>query len=410
MLEAEGNPISLSVFRERLQQAFQEARGGVYDVSNNANSVISGKGAVLQLAYGKNANRIIELNPSEDIWNAAFATVDESSGGALFTNKLKGKKTFFFGIKTIGSSKVGVVEIGVVVLSRKGQQGDVLITAAFANGESQSRRVRLNEGAGTGKTFVSYQSPGGHALQSCTSTVRPSVAIMFYWTILHSSPTIRPQRRICWSVLNHRQKKQRPSPSLPKVNHELDLSIAKRPPRQRLAHFMQRAFRRPVETGEVDLYFQLYTSEIEQGHNDELALRRAIPRSSLITTISVCESRSNGSSDDIQPLTDHQLATRLSYFLWSSMPDDELRRLADAGQLHDATVLEAQTLRMLKDPRVRELSENSSSSGCVCRRELWSAQPDAKLFRDFYEGPKGKRTLAPGDVLRSTAVVRDHSG
>ena len=159
MLEAEGNPIALSMFRERLQQAFQEDRGGVYDVSHNANSVIAGKGAVLQLAYGKNANRTIELNPSEDIWNAAFATADESSGGALFTNKVKGKKTFFFGIKPVGGSITGVVEIGLVVLSRKGQQGDVVITAEFGNGDSQSRSVQLGEGAGVGNTFVSFQSP-----------------------------------------------------------------------------------------------------------------------------------------------------------------------------------------------------------------------------------------------------------
>ena len=176
---------------------------------------------------------------------------------------------------------------------------------------------------------------------------------------------------------------------------------------------MQRAFRRPVETWEVDLYFQLYTAEIEQGHNDELAMRRAIHGVLSSPQFLYVNLQPNGSSDDSQPLTDHQLATRLSYFLWSSMPDDELRRLADAGQLRDATVLEAQTRRMLKDPRVRELSENFFVQW-LRLRELWSAQPDAELFRDFYEGPKGKRTLAQemfceALLLFETILVEDRS-
>ncbi|MBX5493783.1 MAG: DUF1592 domain-containing protein [Bryobacteraceae bacterium] len=55
----------------------------------------------------------------------------------------------------------------------------------------------------------------------------------------------------------------------------------------------------------------------------------------------------------IQPLSSHEIASRLSYFLWSSMPDDELFRLADAGRLQDAGVLSAQVDRMLDDPRSR---------------------------------------------------------
>ncbi|MEZ6129468.1 MAG: DUF1592 domain-containing protein [Planctomycetaceae bacterium] len=478
-LEAEGNPMSLSMFRERLQQAFQEDRGGVYDVSHNANSVIAGKGAVLQLAYGQNANRVIELNPSEDIWNAAFATVDESSGGALFTNKVKGKKSFFFGIvarSTAFSGRqqqhgdgqerpsyeqpmAGVVEVGVVVLSRKDQQGDVVLTVDFANDESQSRRIKLSAGAGVSNTFVNFQSPEGQRITRLhvdgSAFSGDYVLLDDLALITNDSPStpdslvgVEPPAEEAATVPVARQNEP-----------QLDLSIAKKAPRERLAHFMQLAFRRPVEDAEVDLYEQLYTTEFEQSHADETAMRRAIHgvlSSPQFLYVNLPVDRPFKAVNRSQPTqgtekaqepsqvketsgrqmaqarqtdaarqtarqtawkgratVDQQLASQLSYSLWSSMPDDELRRLADTGQLRDAAVLEAQTRRMLKDPRVRELSENFFVEW-LRLRELWSAQPDAELFRDFYEGPKGKRTLAPemfceALLLFETILVEDRS-
>ena len=75
------------------------------------------------------------------------------------------------------------------------------------------------------------------------------------------------------------------------------------------------------------------------------------------------------------------------------MPDDELFELAERGQLSDPKAIDAQARRMIKDPRIRELSENFFVEW-LHLRELWSAQPDARSFHAFYEGPKGKRTLA----------------
>ena len=57
-------------------------------------------------------------------------------------------------------------------------------------------------------------------------------------------------------------------------------------------------------------------------------------------------------------LSDHELASRLSYFLWSSMPDDELLRCADQGELDQPAVLAAQVQRMLRDAKSRALVEN----------------------------------------------------
>ena len=65
----------------------------------------------------------------------------------------------------------------------------------------------------------------------------------------------------------------------------------------------------------------------------------------------------------VQPLTDLSLASRLSFFLWSSLPDEQLLQLAEQGQLRDPAVLKAQVQRMLHDPRSGTLVSNFAASG-----------------------------------------------
>src|SRR5262249_40574118 len=81
-------------------------------------------------------------------------------------------------------------------------------------------------------------------------------------------------------------------------------------------------------------------------------------------------------------ITQHELACRLSYFLWSSMPDDELFRLAREGKLRDAKTQEQQIRRMLKDPRSRSLAENFGGQWLNVR-SLSSFEPDPKRFPTF---------------------------
>ena len=84
-------------------------------------------------------------------------------------------------------------------------------------------------------------------------------------------------------------------------------------------------------------------------------------------------------------LNGYALASRLSYFLWSSMPDEELFDLAAKGRLQDPNVLAAQAKRMLKDPRARALSDNFAGQWLQLR-SLDSATPDPKRFTDFDDG------------------------
>jgi hypothetical protein len=83
-------------------------------------------------------------------------------------------------------------------------------------------------------------------------------------------------------------------------------------------------------------------------------------------------------------ITDLELASRLSFFLWSSIPDDELRDLAAAGRLKDPAVLEAQVRRMLRHPRASALVDNFASQW-LSLRGLQSSGPNPDLFPEFDE-------------------------
>jgi len=123
----------------------------------------------------------------------------------------------------------------------------------------------------------------------------------------------------------------------------------------------------------------------------------------------------NGTPGDskISPLEDHELATRLALFLWSSTPDDTLLALAKANQLHEPAALEAEVRRLLADARSRELSE-SFAIQWLRLDQLTTAKPDRDLFKSFYSGPQGKSTLhgatlAEALLLFETVQVEDRS-
>jgi hypothetical protein len=92
----------------------------------------------------------------------------------------------------------------------------------------------------------------------------------------------------------------------------------------------------------------------------------------------------SGSAPAVRPLNDYELAARLSYFLWSSMPDGELFRLAESGSLRNEGQLAAQVRRMLKDPKSAALVENFSGQWLQLR-SLKTLTPDRKRFPKFDE-------------------------
>lgn len=147
------------------------------------------------------------------------------------------------------------------------------------------------------------------------------------------------------------------------------------------AQFLPRAFRRPVTPEEIRKYVKLVQFVVAQGESYERGLQVAL-QGVLVSPHFLFRIEQDPAPDDPdgkRRLNDFELATRLSYFLWSSMPDDELFRLAQAGKLHQPDVLEQQVRRMLQDPKSQALVKNFAGQWLNLRL-LDDVTPDRKRF------------------------------
>jgi mono/diheme cytochrome c family protein len=155
----------------------------------------------------------------------------------------------------------------------------------------------------------------------------------------------------------------------------------------------KRAFRRPVAPGEVQKYVDLVKlAERQEGSLDEglaVGIQALLVSPDFLFRIERDRSVKPGptamtakAASLVQPISDHELAARLSYFLWASMPDAALRRAADAGTLRKPAVLEAQVHRMLRDPKADALAEHFGGQWLQFRA-LESITRDRDRFPDF---------------------------
>ena len=117
----------------------------------------------------------------------------------------------------------------------------------------------------------------------------------------------------------------------------------------------RRAYRRPVTGPEVTRLTGLIDQAQAAGDSFEEGVRLVVQAVLLSPHFLFRIERDPAGATDAHPVSDHELATRLSYFLWADMPDDELFGLADAGRLSDAETLRAQTRRMIANPRAAAL-------------------------------------------------------
>src|SRR4029079_15935284 len=104
-------------------------------------------------------------------------------------------------------------------------------------------------------------------------------------------------------------------------------------------------------------------------------------------------------------ITDLELASRLSFFLWSSIPDDQLLKAAETGTLHQPAVLERQVRRMLTDTRSRALVDNSAEQW-LRLRNLDSITPDMRLFPDFDDNLR--QAFRQDTELFVDSIIREH--
>jgi len=190
--------------------------------------------------------------------------------------------------------------------------------------------------------------------------------------------------------------------------------------RQIVSRFAERAFRRPLQPKEAEPYISLYTLARRQGDSFQEGIVAAlegvmvspnflyrIERDEPLTEARIKNVAVTGGA---APVTDYELASRLSYFLWSSMPDAELLHLAAERRLRQPAVIEAQVRRMLKDEKVRALVENFAGEWLQFRN-IDVVRPDSQRFPDFDESlrfsMKRETELFVENIVRQDGSVLD---
>lgn len=180
--------------------------------------------------------------------------------------------------------------------------------------------------------------------------------------------------------------------------------------RQIIERFASRAFRRPVDGGEVGAMLRLYRAAREQGDDFESAVR-VVLTATLVSPNFLYRPIANpkpNERDAVYELSDVELASRLSYFLWSSMPDEQLMDAALAKRLSKPTTLRQQVRRMLKDPKADAFVENFAGQWLLLRK-LDGIEMDPKRYPAFNdklrESMRQEAQLFFADVVRENRSV-----
>lgn len=151
-----------------------------------------------------------------------------------------------------------------------------------------------------------------------------------------------------------------------------------------LATLLRRAFRRPVTPADIASYTRFIDMVQRDGDSFEQGVRVAL-QAVLVSPEFLFRIEHDPKPNDPKTsrrLNSFELASRLSYFLWSSLPDDELLDAAEQGKLDQPAALEAQVRRMLRDPKAFALVENFGGQW-LALRNLDSVQPDPTKFPEF---------------------------
>ena len=152
-----------------------------------------------------------------------------------------------------------------------------------------------------------------------------------------------------------------------------------------LAKLARQAYRRPVTKADLAPRMRVYARERGAGSGFETGIGTAL-QAILVSPhfLFVHEEAPQGPPGSIHPISDLELATRLSLFLWSSIPDDHLLDVAEKGRLHDPVVLDREIARMLADPKAQALADNFAGQWLYVRN-LKEQHPDSLVFRNFDE-------------------------
>jgi len=201
---------------------------------------------------------------------------------------------------------------------------------------------------------------------------------------------------------------------LPPISHQHILACSADKPqaeqtREIIGRLLPKAFRRPVTKDEIEAIAKFADRAVADGQKWEVGMQHAL-MAMLCSPKFLFRPELNDRPDTAEshPIGEFELASRLSYFLWSSMPDDELFKLAGEKKL--SANLEAQVRRMLKDPRAIALVDNFTTQW-LNLSQLQTHTPDAKLFpkfdRELREAMLGETRAFLHHVIREDRTLLD---
>jgi len=171
-----------------------------------------------------------------------------------------------------------------------------------------------------------------------------------------------------------------------------------------LEALVPRAFRRPAAAREIERYLGIFDQAIRRGAAYDQSLKLAL-KGVLISPSFLFLMETPPEKEGVYQLGHYEMASHLSYFLWASMPDEELLQLAAQGKLHDDKVLREQVQRMMRDLRARGLADGFAAQWLGIRPLGGTIRPDARVFPEFDE--ELAAAMRAETVLFFDSIVRE---
>ncbi len=288
---------------------------------------------------------------------------------------------------------------------------ELRVEAAADQAGDEPARMEIRVGDKVTKTFEikGHQKQDWYAWKQQLPAGRQRVSVSFINDFYNPQAKERGDRNLYVRRLELSGPRQLRPEDLPESHRELIVRTPKTPKEVTAAasgnikRLLTRAFRRPVSNAESASYARFVRLATDRGESFERGMQVAL------TAILVSpeflfriEHETAPDGPEAHELNQYEIASRLSYFLWSSMPDEELFNLARARKLHDERTLHQQVDRMLQDERSQALVENFAGQWLGLRNlDTADVMPDTDRFPDFT--PELRR-----DIARETYAFVDH--
>ncbi len=170
--------------------------------------------------------------------------------------------------------------------------------------------------------------------------------------------------------------------------------------------FARRAYRRPVTEADVSPLVAIFDRGLKGGLDYETSLKRAFKAVLLSPKFLILQEQERPGETKPWQVSGHEMAQRLSYFLWSTMPDPELSRLADEGKLQEASVIEAQVKRMLADPKAEALTKHFAAQWLGLDALFNTVDPDRGKYKEFTQSLR--QAMYDEGLYFSSAILREN--